>query len=130
MHIKVQKRCELKMIKQMNPILTHYKLTREVLNRVEEILNNKDLGKDGYIAIILKPIQDDCSDIMEELNLDYTLVDVPDNNYYQIDVKGKKHHMKKKRRWNSYDIVLSENRGKVYVIYSMKIKRLRELGVI
>lgn len=110
-------------------------VTEKVFEVRRKAVFSKDMKKryelkDGYIAIILKPIQDDCSDIMEELNLDYTLVDVPDNNYYQIDVKGKKHHMKKKRRWNSYDIVLSENRGKVYVIYSMKIKRLRELGVI
>lgn len=130
MHIAIRKRSELKMLRQINPFLTRYKIPREVLNRVEGIFSNKDLGKDGYVAIILEPINDDCSDVMEELNLDYTLVEVPDNNYYQIPVKGKKHPMKRKRQWNSYDIVLSENRGKIYVIYSMTKNRLRELGVI
>ena len=123
MHIAIRKRSELKMLRQINPFLTRYKIPREVLNRVEGIFSNKDLGKDGYVAIILEPINDDCSDVMEELNLDYTLVEVPDNNYYQIPVK-------RTRRWNSYDIVLSENRGKIYVIYSMTKSRLRELGVI
>ena len=84
MHIAIRKRSELKMLRQINPFLTRYKIPREVLNRVEGIFSNKDLGKDGYVAIILEPINDDCSDVMEELNLDYTLVEVPDNNYYQI----------------------------------------------
>ncbi len=130
MHISIRKRCELEMVRQMNPFLTEYKIPREVLKRVEEILDNKDLGKDGYIAILLEPMDDDCTDILEELNLDYTLVTIPDNNFYQITVKGNKHPMKRKRMWNSYDIILPGNRGKVYVIYSMTKRKLKELGVI
>lgn len=130
MHIAIRKKCELEIVKQMNSFLEKYKIPRGVLKRVEGILDNKDLGKEGYIAVILEPVNDDSMEILEELNLDHTLVDIPDNNFYQIAVKGRKHPMKRKRMWNSYDIVLDGSRGKVYVIYSMTRKRLRELGVI
>ena len=38
--------------------------------------------------------------------------------------------MKKKKRWYSYDIILPENGGKIYVIYCMYEEHLRDIGVI
>ena len=64
MHIAIRKRSELKMLRQINPFLTRYKIPREVLNRVEGIFSNKDFGKDGYVAIILEPINVFCSYFM------------------------------------------------------------------
>lgn len=78
------------------------------------------MGRNGYISIILTPVQDDTSDILEELNLDHTLVRIPDNNFFQIDIKNKKHPMNENRRWISYDLEFLDGQGKVYVIYSMK----------
>lgn len=42
----------------------------------------------------------------------------------------KKHPMKKKKRWYSYDIILPENGGRIYVIYCMYEEHLRDIGVI
>lgn len=67
----------LKMLKQVNPLLTNNEIPLEILNTVEELLENKDMGRNGYISIILTPVQDDTSDILEELNLDHTLVRIP-----------------------------------------------------
>ena len=75
------------MLKQVNPLLTNNEIPLEILNTVEELLENKDIGRNGYISIILTPVQDDTSDILEELNLDHTLVRIPDNNFLQIDIK-------------------------------------------
>lgn len=108
------------MLKQVNPLLTNNEIPLEILNTVEELLENKDIGRNGYISIILTPVQDDTSDILEELNLDHTLVRIPDNNFLQIDIKNKKHPMNENRRWVSYDLEFLDRQGKVYAIYSMK----------
>lgn len=108
------------MLKQINPLLANNEIPLEILNTVEELLENKDIGRNGYISIILTPVQDDTSDILEELNLDHTLVRIPDNNFFQIDIKNKKHPMNENRRWVSYDLEFLDRQGKVYVIYSMK----------
>ena len=120
MNIKIKTWEALKMLKQVNPLLTNNEIPLEILNTVEELLENKDIGRNGYISIILTPVQDDTSDILEELNLDHTLVRIPDNNFLQIDIKNKKHPMNENRRWVSYDLEFLDRQGKVYVIYSMK----------
>lgn len=130
MHITVRKRSELKMLRQINPYLSDYKIPRELLNHVEEILDNRDLGREGYIAIILEPTNNDGIDILEELNLDRTVIEIPDDNFFHIKIKGRKHPMKRNKEWYSYDILLNDNRGKIYVIYSMTGNQLKRIGVI
>lgn len=68
--------------------------------------------------------------IKNELNLNCNEVEIPDNNFFYIVIKGKKHPMKKKKRWYSYDIILPENGGRIYVIYCMYEEHLRDIGVI
>lgn len=118
------------MLKQINSYLSSYKIPREILNHMEVLLDNRDLGRKGYIAILLEPTNNDDIDIFEELNLDRTTVEIPDDNFYHIVIKGKKHPMKRNRKWYSYDISLSNRQGKVYVIYSMLDSSLKKLGVI
>ena len=40
------------MLKQVNPLLTNNEISLEILNTVEELLENKDMGRNGYISII------------------------------------------------------------------------------
>lgn len=130
MHITVSKERDLKMLRQVNPYMSEYKIPREILDHMEDILDKKNLGEKGYIAVILNPIRDDNVDILDELNLNTNEIEVPDNNFCYIVIKGKKHPMKKGKRWYSYDIILPGNSGRLYVIYCMYEERLRELGVI
>lgn len=130
MHIEIRKKSDLKMLKQVNPYMSEYKIPRELLEHVKNILCKKNLGRDGYVAIIMNPIRDDDVDVLDELNLNRLEIEIPDNNFFYIVIKGKKHPMKKKKRWYSYDIVLPENSGRIYVSYSMYEERLKELGVI
>ena len=69
MNIKIKTWEALKMLKQVNPLLTNNEIPLEILNTVEELLENKDIGRNGYISIILTPVRDDTSDNLEELNL-------------------------------------------------------------
>lgn len=89
MHIKIRKKSELKMLAQVNPYMSEYKIPRELLEHVKNILGKNDLGRDGYVAILMNPIRDEDADIMDELNLNSQEVDIPDNNSFYIIIKGK-----------------------------------------
>lgn len=47
------------MLKQINSYLSSYKIPREILNHMEVLLDNRDLGRNGYIAILLEPTNND-----------------------------------------------------------------------
>lgn len=49
--------------------MSEYKIPREILDHMEDILDKKNLGEKGYIAVILNPIRDDNVDILDELML-------------------------------------------------------------
>ena len=100
------------MLRQVNPYMSKYKIPREILEHVEDILDKKTLGKKGYVAIILNPIKDDEVDVLDELNLNCNDVEIPDNNFFYIV------------------IILPENGGRIYVIYCMYEEHLRDIGVI
>ena len=51
------------MLRQVNPYMSKYKIPREILEHVEDILDKKNLGKKGYVSIILNPIKDDEVDV-------------------------------------------------------------------
>lgn len=122
MMIKLTNYNEVNVLKQVNPLLINQGISIEILYRLEELFANKDLGRDGYVALFLEPVKQDVADILEALYLDENYVNIPDNNMYYIDIKDKEHPMHKDRIWLSYDIFLSENRGKIYVVYCQKKK--------
>lgn len=122
MMIKLTNYNEINVLKQVNPLLVNQGISIEILCRLEELFSNKDLGRDGYIALFLEPVKQDVADILEALYLDENYVSIPDNNMHYIDIKDKEHPIHKDRTWLSYDIFLSENRGKIYVVYCQKKK--------
>ena len=111
MIIKLNSSEGVNVLKQVNPLFTNQGISLEILCRLEELFANKDLGRDGYVALFLEPVKEDVVDILEALYLDDRYVSIPDNNMYYIDIKDKEHPMHKDRMWLSYDIFLSENRG-------------------
>ena len=46
MHIKIRKKSELKMLAQVNPYMSEYKIPRQLLEHVKNILGKNDLGRD------------------------------------------------------------------------------------
>lgn len=76
MHVKIRKKSELKMLAQVNPYMSEYKIPRELLEHVKNILGKNDLGRDGYVAILMNPIRHEEVDIMDELNLNSQEVDI------------------------------------------------------
>lgn len=57
------------MLRQVNPYMSKYKIPREILEHVEDILDKKTLGKKGYVAIILNPIKDDALTMLGQVDI-------------------------------------------------------------
>lgn len=129
MHIKIREENELKLLRRVNQLFGKYRIPEELFIRAEDILSDNDLGREGYIAILLNPIERDDEDIRDELSLNRDQYELPDNNYKWIQIRWGKHPMRNDRVWNSYDMVLHESQGKIYVIYSLSKDRAKELGV-
>lgn len=93
------------------------------LKTVDDLLRKRDLGREGHIAIFIEPVENDISDIVEKLELNLEKVAIPDDNLWQIPINGKKHPMKKKRDWHYYDIILPGGFGRIFAVYSTKIRK-------
>lgn len=129
MNIKIQEIKELNLLRRVNQLFGRYRIPEEILIHMEDILNQKNLGKEGYIALLLNPIERDAVDIIDELNLNNKEYDLPEDNYKWIQIRWGKHPMRNNRIWQSYDMMLKNENGKVYVIYSLNKRRAKELGV-
>lgn len=129
MNIKIQEIKELNLLRRVNQLFGRYRIPEEILIHMEDILNQKNLGKEGYIALLLNPIERDAVDIIDELNLNNKEYDLPEDNYKWIQIRWGKHPMRNNRIWQSYDMILKNENGKVYVIYSLNKRRAKELGV-
>lgn len=77
----------------------------------------------------MTPIEHDDADILDELNLNNTEFDLPDDNYNWIQVRWGRHPMRNNRVWQSYDMVLKNGSGKIYVIYSITKRKAKELDL-
>lgn len=122
MYIKIYTKSQLVLLRRLQPLFRKkYKIPREILKRVYQILKNRNLGRNGYIAIVLKPITDDMIEIKDILDCyprkfhgGEDIVDVPVNDNKQWLTKGREWYM---------DILFSkEDKSYVYVIYSMTLK--------
>ena len=58
-----------------------------------------------------------------------TEFDLPDDNYNWIQVRWGRHPMRNNRVWQSYDMVLKNGSGKIYVIYSITKRKAKELDL-
>ena len=129
MNIKIKNAMELNLLRRINQLLGQYRITEEIILHMEDILNKNDLGKGGYVILLLTPIEHDDADILDELNLNNTEFDLPDDNYNWIQVRWGRHPMRNNRVWQSYDMVLKNGSGKIYVIYSITKRKAKELDL-
>lgn len=128
MQIKIFNQSQLSILRNLNPLLKEYKIPRMVLHEIGNILEfDKTTDKD-YAVLFLKPLKNDLIEILDRLYLCIEEVEDLENNFHTIEVKGKKHPMKKNRIWSWYDIFIPSENRTIFVVYSMKKKDLNRKG--
>lgn len=119
MHIKIHNQYQIELLKAINPIFGKYKIPGKVIYEVERILRYKRKTSNDYIALIIRPIKNDTTDILMELGIYEPEVEIPDNNFHKISVKKKKN-----RNWVWFDILVLNEKYTIFVVYSMRKKDL------
>jgi hypothetical protein len=128
MQIKIFNQNQLSILRTINPLLKEYKIPRMVLHEIGYILEFEKASDNDYVTLFLKPLRNDLIDILDRLHLYIEEVEYSENNFHTIEVKGKKHPMKKNRIWNWYDISIPAEERTIFVVYSMKKKNLEKKG--
>ena len=128
MQIKIFNQNQLSMLRNINPLLKEYKIPRMVLHEIGYILEFEKASDNDYVTLFLNPLRNDLIEILDRLHLYTEEVEYSENNFHAIEVKGKKHTMKKKRIWSWYDISIPNEERTIFVVYSMKKKDLKRKG--
>lgn len=128
MQIKIFNQNQLSILRNINPLLKEYKIPRMVLHEIGYILEFKKASNKDYVTLFWEPLKNDLIEILDRLHLYTEEVEYSENNFHTIEVKGKKHPMKKKRIWSWYDISIPNEERTIFVVYSMKKKDLKMRG--
>lgn len=128
MQIKIFNQNQLSILRNINPLLKEYKIPRMVLHEIGYILEFEKASDNDYVTLFLHPLRNDLIEILDRLHLYTEEVEYSENNFHTIEVKGKKHPMKKKRIWSWYDISIPAQDRTIFVVYSMKKKDLKKKG--
>lgn len=122
MYIKIYTKSQLVLLRKLEPFLKKkYRLPKEILNRINMVLQTEDLGKSGFVAVILTPISDDLAEIQDILDC-YPCKLNSDENIMNVSVPKDKRWLTKDRDWYMDELKLKNDGSSVYVIYSVRLK--------
>ena len=115
MYIKISKVSQLVTLRNINPFLKKRKIPQEVLYELEKLLRGGCSSKRDYIALFLKPVKNDDTDIMDELQFYPTKAEFSDDNFYTIAMKGKK-----KLVWSCREVKVESEMRSIFIVYPMR----------
>lgn len=67
MNIKIKNAMELNLLRRINQLLGQYRIPEEIILHMEDILNKNDLGKGGYIILLLIDNDTNVKDIYDKI---------------------------------------------------------------
>lgn len=124
MHIKIYSKSQLVLLRSVNKLFRKkYRLPQGVLDRIEAILMVKELGEHGFIAVLIEPVENDITEIEDELNC-YPRVLKDGEDIVDVPVKETNTRMTKGKEWYMDTLKMKGEKSWIYVIYSMTIKRI------
>lgn len=124
MHIKIYSKSQLVLFRSVNKLFRKkYRLPQGVLERIEAILMVKELGEHGFIAVLIEPVENDITEIEDELNC-YPRVLKDGEDIVDVPVKETNTRMTKGKEWYMDTLKMKGEKSWIYVIYSMTIKRI------
>ncbi|MCM1064347.1 MAG: hypothetical protein NC420_07720 [Eubacterium sp.] len=123
--IKIYTKCQLVLLRNINPFLGRYKLPRRVLRKIDYILEAETLGRQGFIVVILSPVKDDIREIEDAVNV-YPLEAKFDNDLDYEDVLKHSGDVAKGKEWFLDKLSIQGTDSQIYVLFSIKKKHLDE----
>lgn len=66
--IKIFSKSQLILLRNINPLLGKYKLPPKILKRMDYILEDANLGKHGFLIVVMTPVKGDIREIEDAVN--------------------------------------------------------------
>ena len=64
--IKIYTRSQLVLLRSLNRLLGRYRLPRELMKRIDYILEDGSLGRKGFVLVLLDSVRDDVREIEDQ----------------------------------------------------------------
>ena len=123
--IKIFTKCQLILLRNINPFLGHYKLPYKVLKKIDHILEEEALGEQGFLVIILNPVRDDIREIEDAVNVYPLKVQFP-NDLEREEILKCDCGMARGKEWFLDKLSIQGTDSHVYILYSMRQKHLEK----
>ena len=124
MYIKIYTKSQLVLLRGVNRLFRKkYRLPQEILNRVEAILMVKELGENGFVAVLLDPVENDMTGIEDVLNC-YPRLLKDGEDVTDVPVEETNTWLTKGKEWYMDTLKIKGEKSWIYAIYSMTVERI------
>lgn len=121
--IKIFTKCQLILLRNINPFLGRYRLPQCILKRMDYILEEENLGRQGFLIVILTPVKDDVREIEDAANI-YPLKVEFLNDLEREDIQNSDCGMVRGREWFLNKLSVQGTDSYIYVLYFILRKHL------
>ena len=125
--IKIYTESQLVLLRNINPLLGKFRVPREIIKRMEYILESGELGDHGFLLLLLYPIKDDIREIEDAVNAYPLKLDFAEE-LQREEIRDNHCEISRNRDWFIYRIQIHETDCKVCVLYSVLKKHLYKNG--
>lgn len=124
MYIKIYTKSQLVLLRSVNVLFEEkYKIPADILNKVNRVFKERRIGKNGFIAILLEPVEDDFEGIKDVLNCYPQKLKIGDD-IEAVSVTEKHTWMTKGKEWYMDTMKIKGEESWVYAIYSMTLESI------
>lgn len=121
--IKIFTKCQLILLRNINPFLGRYRLPQRILKRMDYILEEEALGEQGFLIVLLTPVRDDVREIEDAANV-YPLKIEFLNDLEREDIQNSDCGMAKGKEWFLNKLSIQGTDSYIYVLYFILRKHL------
>lgn len=130
MYIKIYTKSQMILLRNVTSMFKKkYRLPSEILDKAETVLISRKLGRTGFIAILLEPIEsgNDAIQIEDTLNC-YPHHLILEDDIEDVVVKEDGTWLTEGREWYMDTWKIQKESSYIYIIYSMTIDALYDRG--
>lgn len=120
--IKIYTDSQLVLLRNINPLLGKYRIPREIIKRMDVLLDVGEIGSDGFLLLVFSPVRDDIREIEDAVNAYPLNMDFDEELDWEGVIKEKRCKMARNREWFVSRVHIQETGSQVFVLYSIPIK--------
>lgn len=120
--IKIYSESQLVLLRNINPLLGRYRIPREILEKVDYLLEMENFEGSNYILIVLSPVRNDIRDIEDAVNLYPRSIEIL-NDVERQEIKDTSCKTAK-REWFLERVYVEDTKSLIFVLYSVPRKYL------